>query len=386
MHGDIGIMEKDCGEKGTCFRFNVLLNLCESELLTIREGNENGSSSNICANKSPMLNICSPSRRHEPSRVILYIADEERLRTSQMFMESLGIKVNVVNHWKDLFYTLKKIKQKGHNLSDQSSPECSDLSFLSTSSYNNNSYAARVTRVPFRSMDTIEYISSVFKKTNLGAAPGFILMVIDVNAGPFSKIFKVVSNFKKDLSNPCKVVWLDKSIVNNIDFKTIDQDDIVISKPFHGSRLFDAIKLLPEYGGNWQTSPRLGISSSSSSSRDSKSKAIIKCSSVQQEEIQECGELSYCKPLSGKKFLVVEDVALLRKITLATLMDLGATCDQCENGEQAVKLVSEVLTRDFPNPPFDYILMDCQVCFLLLSFSYLMPFCKYKMNIFILQA
>jgi hypothetical protein len=37
------------------------------------------------------------------------------------------------------------------------------------------------------------------------------------------------------------------------------------------------------------------------------------------------------------------------------------TIDQCENGVEAVRLVEEGLSKDFSNPPYDYILMDCQV-------------------------
>jgi hypothetical protein len=40
------------------------------------------------------------------------------------------------------------------------------------------------------------------------------------------------------------------------------------------------------------------------------------------------------------------------------LASIGATVDQCENGEEAVRLVDEGLKRDYPNLPYDYILME----------------------------
>ncbi|XP_027367923.1 histidine kinase CKI1-like [Abrus precatorius] len=180
MHGDIEIVDKDIGNKGTCFRFNVLLTSCECETMidgssSTRDGVEYGSGDRNQAegrtmhttdpgcSMSSRIHICSSSLKPETSRVVLLIADEERRRTSQRFMESLGINVKVVKRWKQLFYTLKKIKQKGHHSSGQSSPGSSNLSSRSTS---HNSYA-RATRVPFSAMDATEFIHSVFQKTGL---------------------------------------------------------------------------------------------------------------------------------------------------------------------------------------------------------------------------
>jgi len=390
MHGDIGIVDKEVGKRGTCFKFNVLLTLCENETVNYEYGSTSGdknltlekkltirtasSGSSICS-LSPKFHV-SPSHRSEPSHVILYITDEERRRTSQLFMESLGIKVKVVKSRNHLIHTLKKIKkQRGDQFSDESSPESSEMSSRCTSY---NSSCSR--RVPFRAMDHgNEYLSSMFKKKNNGAAPSFVLIIIDANAGPFSKLCKIVTNFKKDLLNPSKVVWLEKPFESSVDFRAIDQDDIVISKPFHGSRLFQVIKLLPEFGGNWisnSSKSRNEVRSQVPSNDESVCLSVEQCwkgtqksyvnmgrkGSVHQGEIEECGESSNSKPLSGKKFLVVDDSSMLRKICMATLRSLGVTTiDQCENGEEAVRTVQEGLIKDFTNPPYDYILMDCQV-------------------------
>jgi hypothetical protein len=100
------------------------------------------------------------------------------------------------------------------------------------------------------------YMSPVFKKTNFGTVVCFVLIVIDANAGSsFSELFGIVSKFKKGLSNSCNIVWLDNQHMHRIDSRIIDQNDIVISKPFHVSRLFQVIMLLPEYdnGSVWQS-------------------------------------------------------------------------------------------------------------------------------------
>jgi PleD family two-component response regulator len=106
--------------------------------------------------------------------------------------------------------------------------------------------------------------------------------------------------------------------------------------------------LLPEYsnGSAWQ----------------SIKKPRVRKSLVRRGEIQECGESScYNNSLHCKKFLVVDDTKILRMLATNLLVSLGATVEQCENGEEAVRLVDEGLKRDYPNLPYDYILMDCQV-------------------------
>jgi len=364
MHGDIEIMDKNIGEKGTCFRFNVLLSLCDGETVTdfsTREGLEYGtsnstqaqgrtthatsSSSNICS-MSPMYHMCNSSPRLEASRVVLFIGNVERRRTCKRFMKSLGIKVKVVKCQKDLFDTLEEIKQKGRRSNGPNSPESSS-NFSSSHSTSHNSFS-RAKGVPLSFMDGTEYMSPVFKKTNFGTVACFVLIVIDANAGSsLSKLFGIVSKFKKGLLNSCNVVWLDNPHMHRIDSRIIDQNDIVISKPFHGSRLFQVIMLLPEYdnGSVWQ----------------SIKKPRTRNSPVHQGEIQECEDSSCYKPLHCKKFLVVEDTKILRVIATNILVSLGATVEQCENGKEAVMLVVEGLKRDDPNSPYDYILMDCQV-------------------------
>ncbi|KAL2323706.1 hypothetical protein Fmac_028085 [Flemingia macrophylla] len=389
MQGDIKIVEKDTGYKGTCFRFNVLLT-CESEIVTdgnTREGIEcesgdkkqaqeqtmHATSSSFRARSmSPRLHICCSSPKPEPSLVVLCIVDVERLRTSQRFMERNEIKVIAVNSEEHLFCTLNMIMQK-HQRSDESS----DLSSQSTS---HNSPVIS-TSLPLSCTNGTENVPLVFKKTDIGAAPGFILIVIDAH---FFELRKTVSSFKRELCKPCKVVWLDKPSAPNINFKYIDQNDIVISKPFHGSRLVQTIELLPEFGGDWQCSFGEGkrkVTNERSSLKACKGSSMSNYSSLQpdrsqvsptngttfqspvyQGEIQECGDSSGCKkPLSGKKFLVAEDDATQRKVASVKLMSLGATIELCENGAQAVQLVNEALTPNSPNPPYDYILMDWQM-------------------------
>ncbi|KAF7818143.1 histidine kinase CKI1 [Senna tora] len=370
MHGDIRIVDKDIGEKGSCFRFNVILTVCETITggKSTRKGNNEiggdgiinqpqgldihtpSSGSSICS-PSPRLPIFISSRL-EASRVVLLIQNEARRRSTQRFMESLGIKVKVVKQWENLFHTLKKMKQKG-SYSSQSSKGTIDMSSRSTSQNSNG----RTKGVPLSATDgKDEYTTSVFEKTEEAAnSLCFVLLVIDAIAGPFWELRRMVNEFRRGLGNPCKVVWLNKPLMRGVDLKAVDEDifdpdDIVLSKPFHGTRLLQVIRLLPEYGGNLH----------SISGKESKARK----SPVDIGEIQEYGDSSSSnkKPLGGSKFLVAEDTEILRRIAVKTLIQLGAnSVEECKNGEDAVKVVEEALAGAFPNLPYDCILMDCEM-------------------------
>ncbi|GAB4842913.1 hypothetical protein Ancab_012891 [Ancistrocladus abbreviatus] len=76
-------------------------------------------------------------------------------------------------------------------------------------------------------------------------------------AGDFSELCKSVAEFRKDICGTtacCKVVWLEKPETKKLHLRGLGKEnlaptDLVITKPLHGSRLFQIIGLLPEYGG-----------------------------------------------------------------------------------------------------------------------------------------
>lgn len=57
--------------------------------------------------------------------------------------------------------------------------------------------------------------------------------------------------------------------------------------------------------------------------------------------------------LSGKHFLLVDDVAINQEVAQEILQDLGATCDLASNGEEAVAFARET--------NYDAVLMDCMM-------------------------
>ncbi|KAL3604773.1 hypothetical protein D5086_005632 [Populus alba] len=170
MGGEIGIVNKEIGKKGTCFKFNVFLDICEISSADIQnaeveikgdsmfEGEPNYSKLTIrtpyrglvIRTPSPRLSILGSSPKIEGSHVVLLIQNEERLRSSQKYIEGLGIKVSSVKQWKHLHSTLKKIKAR-QNVSPHSSSGKSDLGSRSDH-FNSRS----MKDVPLSSMDGIE--------------------------------------------------------------------------------------------------------------------------------------------------------------------------------------------------------------------------------------
>lgn len=445
MGGDIEIVDKENGERGTCFRFNVFLAIREA---SANDNNTQGdkdlaggdsaagdtqlqhmnltvkapSPSLSIRTNSPRLNILSPGSRHEGSHVVLLIANEERRRIAQKFMENLGINVSAVSRWERLHSTLKRLKSKfGSIHSPHSSLGKSDLSSRS------DSESASFKEVPLSAMEGTEHKLQGYKRRG---APSFILLVIDATAGPFLELFNIVAEFRRELQCNCKVVWLDKPTSRSINFdgledETMDPNDDVLLKPFHGSRLYKVIKLLPEFGGvqskshgkasrdagssSYSKHPyrtgksrskagrheiqEEGSSSSEHSRRDIMPNASVllktgnssgegPSSRYKQTEIEEeDGETSQAqKPLRGKKILVADDSMMLRRVAEINLRHLGATVEACENGEAALQLVRSGLKdqRDLGAPhilPYDYILMDCEVVTLLLSMLDLQSIC-----------
>ncbi|KAL0459762.1 UNVERIFIED_CONTAM: Histidine kinase CKI1 [Sesamum latifolium] len=167
-----------------------------------------------------------------------------------------------------------------------------------------------------------------------------------------------------DLNDKCcsRVVWLDRPDMSSTNFQGLDEDklpasDLVITKPFHGSRFYETIRLLPEFGG---MPPKTGETSHSVGKVTVRNNSTLEAST------------SYVvgsrKPLTGKKILVADDDPI-GKIAASVVSQLGANIVSCENGEEAWRLVYRNLINDVTNAVgasklsirFDCILMDCQM-------------------------
>ncbi|CAN1798969.1 hypothetical protein LINPERHAP1_LOCUS21944 [Linum perenne] len=211
----IGIVDKEEGHNGTCFRFNALL--------TVFDNNHNNRSAVELGNKITGVGKRSfyfelPIRTSVPdppdfaptSHVVLLIDDKARRRASRKLMESLGITIIIVEEWQQLQYVLMNIKPK---LNPFSSSGRSDSSSMDDKDENQTS-------------------SKMWSR--------FVLIVIHVSAGPFQELHKAVTNFKTGLQfSSIKVVWLDKP------FSRRFEDDMI--DPFHGAGLNGVIQLIPYF-------------------------------------------------------------------------------------------------------------------------------------------
>ncbi|CAN1844642.1 Histidine kinase CKI1 [Linum perenne] len=333
MGGKIVIVDKEEGQKGTCFRFSALLTVSDTNhnnKIDIELGNKiTGVGKRSFYFELPIrTSVPDPPDFAPTSHVVLLIDDKAQRRASRKLMESLGITVIIVEEWQQLQYVLMNIKPK---LDPFSSSGRSDSS----------------------SMDGIDE-----NQTSSRMWSRFVLIVIDASAGPFQELHKAVTNFKTGLQfSSIKVVWLDKPFSRRFEDGMVDPSDDVMLKPFHGAGLNEVIQLIPDFQRT--TTPVEEWASSSSSIH----------LNVRDNEIQEEEEdwMRPHKPLNGLTFLVVVNHKYIRDISTFVLSILGAKFEECEDGLQALAQFRACMEDQARNgvsphvPPYDFIIMDCQV-------------------------
>lgn len=400
MDGEIRIVDKSPGERGTCFSFNVTLLTCKPESADIEEEYSRMHYDRYQNGFQPFgINLRGSGPKPDGSHVVLYIEGEERRKILANYIESWNIKVSNIKHYKNLVPQLEKVKKKldfsYFNYSEKSQLGLHDYLRKSTSSNSDS----RTNDGSFRiNNDGNEQSFPPFRKTSSKGSSGILLLVVDTSAGIYSELYSTVANFRKDiLSSRCKVVWLHNPIMRNTYILEMEEhnrlsplNDYVIYKPFHGSRLYEVLGLIPELKGcklpKLETRNLIQIAqsenpnssndqlnyvgdepagSSSSSHRNSVLEEIVIHNNKRSEEIS--GE----NLLNGKRILVVDDLELLRKVTASYLMKHGALVEVCVNGKEAYDCVCKALSDQAEegqpkSSPYDYIFMDCQVLLLFL--------------------
>nr|GMD18401.1 histidine kinase CKI1-like [Ipomoea batatas] len=309
MGGEIGIEDKETGERGTCFKFNIVL-----DNIVILE-----------SSSSHNNNINTYSSGHH---VVVFMHCEERGKIIGRFLESRGIKVSLVQKGhQQLSRKLKKIKRGALNLP------------RSTTSYYSSSSSSK------------EELEDETMPLHTNTCT--VLIIIDTSAAGealFPEVIKAVSEFHRDLQPGCvRVLWIDttalgRGVDNNFQ---LPSTDLIVSKPLQGSRLHSVLGLLPDFA---------------SSSQLGEIQVVIEKDKEEEDEDNGGGSSSSeKKALTGKRILVVEDNPTLRKICTTLVSSLGALTYACTNGEEALQLVSSGLQDHHHQPPFDYILMDCEM-------------------------
>ncbi|KAK4780414.1 hypothetical protein SAY87_016520 [Trapa incisa] len=355
MDGDIKIVDKGMGMKGTCFRFNVLLPAAAADHDGSPEKSTGKDDLEQCHPLTTVHNTRSPSRPvsiQDPSprwpavssfsprpaaassRVILVMPDGERRKVSEKFLKRLiplGIRVSVTSHWNDLPLVPMTRSCSGSTRKGSSSGGSSPRS--------HHDHHSR---------------------------GGFVLLIIDTYLGLDDELVRDVREFQRwtQMSGTadCKVIWLDnkatghsRRVLRQGGMHMVDPKvDIVLSKPFHGTRLFEAIRLLPEFGGNSVNLKERNIPPTAPSPPPPRAIA---------------------EPLQGKRVLLVEDNGVLQMLTKMEITRLGASVGACSNGADAVSMVLGGLAgRRTPTPAngasssssssmhaYDLVLMDCEM-------------------------
>ncbi|CAH8306627.1 unnamed protein product [Eruca vesicaria subsp. sativa] len=368
MGGEIRIIDKAMGEKGTCFQFNVLLSAASESQVSrqdIEAGDHHMSSaiksslggSMSIRNVSPRLHnwLHSSSPKQERSRVVLLMKDGERRRVTERYIKSLGIKVTVVDKWEHLNHALERLLE------------------FSRQGSRNESLSSSSRELPLIGMDVIDSRSQVPKRRSSGFSPAFLL-VIDAETGTFLELSHIVEKFRRSLHHglSCRVVWLNKPSGRG-SFK----GDITCSKPLHGSCLNRVLKMLPEFGGTepkeapvpLQREPIIRHSLTGETS-PTPSKRTVQKHILNQEDKHGAFRTSEDEFLSGKRVMVVDDNLTTSLYATIKLKKMGVSeVTQCYSGKEAVRLVSEWLTQREHGEegssemllPFDYIFMDCQM-------------------------
>ncbi|KAI3749178.1 hypothetical protein L2E82_19785 [Cichorium intybus] len=350
MGGEISIVDKDVGERGTCFKFNVLFHVCGSDLSIISEDDKSVKSTPGDLSSGPNTPFCSPKRPgNNSSIVVLFISSDERRKMTQKFLAAQGIRVLAVKNMGQLSETLRELRQEQENVCSSRSDLSLSFGYLTWPSPKG---------VPLSALDGTDVTPT--RRNNQGNVSNFILLVIDTTRVDFLQLCKPVAEFRKHSKNACsRIVWLGSRCIqlHGLDEKKLPPSDIIIPMPLHGSRLHSLLGLLPEFGGKFPDTPP-----------HANQRQLQIRNQNRQEEIQEIVRVSTSSssPLRGKKVLVAEDDSLQQIIAKKILLKLGVTFEMCRNGKEALAMVSKGL-NDQRNLgashilPFEYIFMDCQM-------------------------
>ncbi|KAM3378003.1 histidine kinase CKI1 [Capsicum galapagoense] len=331
MGGEIEIVDKDDGERGTRFQFNIFLTTRDTVSVEAEEQENNvqnhGLIRSYLSHHLGMQFRLSPPRS-EGCQVVLFLTGEKRRKVLSRAIDSMNIKVTEVRKINELARLLDRIKRN------------MDLSSNLTNDDTNE--------VASETKDTQDHAIPHCKRSNV------LLIIIDSQAGPLSELSLSVVNFKKDLQNvTCKFVLLQ----DHVSPPCLPPFDCVFTKPLHGKRLHEVLRLLFENRNSPIQHDRTKTSQEIEC-QELKSGTLPTCQ-LEEIVIPDSNKKSSSKELRGKKVLVVDDQLLQRMYASKLLQKEGADVDVCENGKDAFDKVFKSLNE--ADKTYDFIVMDCQM-------------------------
>ncbi|KAF0894607.1 hypothetical protein E2562_001905 [Oryza meyeriana var. granulata] len=350
MGGEISIKEKEPGERGTCFGFNVLLKTSGSETTEdIEKGPSTVSELDIRAS------LFRETSCFKGWHCILFIHGNETRRVLQAWMESIEMIVWMVPEVEFISSTLEKMQS--------SCDDCdADRCFSSKEMVN------QVLPTTLRNKNIMA--------RNLGEHhPLGLLLIVDVSNGQFDDIQRQAMDFTKMKRQiPCKVVCLIDLRTPSKDFRRFEEMscDLVLRKPVHGSRLYSLLTALRDV----QSSPMYKTSLVGHEKSIIRQQDVYRIgmkdfantvASAEVERLDPGLNIEDDRPLDGMHVLLVEDTLVLQTIQRKILNQLGATVELAGDGAKAVGMFKDAIERASVSEehnvplPYDVIFMDCQM-------------------------
>ncbi|KAM0878847.1 hypothetical protein ACQ4PT_034618 [Festuca glaucescens] len=327
MGGEISIKDKELGEAGTCFGFNVFLKISDAEEDIEHER-------------------AAPSLFREPGcfkggQCVLLVHGDETWRILQTWMENVGMKVWPVPHAELLAPTMEKARAAvGASPSRPAS--------ISSSQGGGDDLDG----VADRCFSSKEMVTQVLRNNSGNHAghlhPFGLLVVVDVSGGRLNEILQEapsLARIKHQVS--CRVACITDLKTSSEDLRRLKEAascDMDLRKPIHGSRLHKLLQVMRELQASPfpqqhshqvritinelpaadqttavsseitfaaavpQEPPRLGddkpLEATAASSETTSAAAVP----------QEPPKLEDDKPLEGKRVLLVEDTRVLQFI------------------------------------------------------------------------
>ncbi|KAF7045034.1 hypothetical protein CFC21_054184 [Triticum aestivum] len=359
MGGEINIMDKEPGEAGTCFGFNVFLKV--SETPEVEEDIEQG--------RTPPSLFSEPACFKGGHCVLLVHGDQTR-RILHTWMESLGMKVWPVPHTELLASTLDKARIAGG-----ASPSRPAL-MSSLHGVGGGDFDCTTDRC-FSSKEMVRHLqnSSGMAGNHSGCVHPFgLLVIVDISSGMHHEVAREAASLARIRHQaPCRVVCL-------TDLKTPSEDlrkfkeaaicDLDLRKPIHGSRLHKLLQVMRDL----QASPfqqqhlyQFGTAMKELPAADHTSEMTPAAAAptLQGPTIVEDG-----RPLEDIRVLLAEDTLVLQMVQKQVLTNLGAAVEIATDGSMAVAMFTKALEGangvpeshvDTGAMPYDVIFMDCQM-------------------------
>ncbi|KAG6500945.1 hypothetical protein ZIOFF_040807 [Zingiber officinale] len=212
LGGEIKIMHKTPTEKGTCFRFNILLKSCKPSDVNVDDESRAERSSSLPTNSIIIKDsansqivqstISSMGFRKglasDNIHAILFVQGDETTRIMQRWMEISGVEVWVIDHWRLIYSITEKIKNRLGCLGRSKSRSLASL--LNTAAEFSHSKDEANKFLP---------LSNIEFKTSSKDYTSCVLIVIDFSHGNFPEIeltLKTLITGNESLH--FKIVWL----------------------------------------------------------------------------------------------------------------------------------------------------------------------------------